>query len=473
MRAPLRSATTRSVKLRALILGIAAAIAWNGVALGATGGNKGSSAWNIEVVGHTDLGGRGFNADVWTYKGFGYVGSWGFPDWANGDKDRFCPDSPGNGIAVVDATNPAHPTMVSRLAPPPGTSAEDVVVFTEQYGPNAGHDIAAVGIQTCGGRYADTSIERGLQLFDVTDPAHPTLLGFWDAECCARGVHELSVQHRPDLGRTFAYASVPYSRFPDATTASGYRDEDGDGDFRLIDITNPTAPVQVSAWGIQDIGGPFEEQGCDADGNYGHSAEPSADGKIVYVSYWDSGFIRLDVTNPATPVFDGRTVYPADADGDGHSAQWDESRELLFANDEDFCKTAGSGIEKGYGYMRVYDFSNPADPVQIGSYKTPHAADTSNETAGDYTIHNNFLVGTDIYVSAYTDGVRVVDTSDPTNIVEVGYFVPPAGNNPVKPSMRDVLSNTVQIWGVAYDSATGLIYASDMTTGLWILRRTD
>jgi hypothetical protein len=44
MRAPLRSAATRSVKLRTLILGIAAAIAWNGVALAPTGGNKGGSA---------------------------------------------------------------------------------------------------------------------------------------------------------------------------------------------------------------------------------------------------------------------------------------------------------------------------------------------------------------------------------------------------------------------------------------------
>jgi len=30
------------------------------------GGNKAGSAWNMEVVGHNDLGGRGFNGDVWT-----------------------------------------------------------------------------------------------------------------------------------------------------------------------------------------------------------------------------------------------------------------------------------------------------------------------------------------------------------------------------------------------------------------------
>jgi hypothetical protein len=56
------------------------------------------------------------------------------------------------------------------------------------------------------------------------------------------------------------------------------------------------------------------------------------------MSNWDSGFIRLDLTNPAQPVVVGRTVYPSDADGDGHSSQYDEGRELPITADEDFCR---------------------------------------------------------------------------------------------------------------------------------------
>jgi myo-inositol-hexaphosphate 3-phosphohydrolase len=66
-----------------------------------------------------------------------------------------------------------------------------------------------------------------------------------------------------------------------------------------------------------------------------------------------------------------------------------------------------------------------------------------------------------------------VDASDPTDPTEVAFFVPPAGQNSVKPSQRGVLSNQTQVWGVVVDEVTGLIYASDMNTGLWILRRTD
>ncbi len=435
------------------------------------GGNKAGSAWNMEVVGYNDLGGRGFNGDVWTHEGYAYVGHWGFADWATGN-DRFCPEAPNNGIAVVDARNPANPVRVATLQNPAGTSAEDVVVYTARYGPLAGHDIAASGIQWCGGPRKDPAAVRGLMLWDVTNPVAPVGLGFLDTGCCTRGIHEFEVAHRADLRRTFAYATVPTSRYPD-TTASGYRDEDGDGDFRLIDITNPAAPFQASDWGIQDIGGPFSGgQGCDPDANYGHGAEPSEDGKLAFVAYWDSGFVQLDLTNPASPVFKGRTVYGPEADGDAHSAQYDEGRKLLFTADEDFCKASGAGIEKGFGYMRVYDVSKPSAPKQIGSYRTPNSLGTDDQAAGDFVIHNNFLVSTDVYSSWYTDGVRVVDVSNPRAPKEVANFVPPATSNPVKPSQRGVLTNTTQVWGVVVDEATGLVYASDMNSGLWIVKRT-
>lgn len=439
-----------------------------------SGGNNAGSSFNMEVVGHNDLGGRGFNADVWFHNGYAYVGQWGFGDWANGSKDRFCPAGSNTSVAVVDVHNPTNPQMVGRLQNPPNTSAEDVVVYTATYGPFAGREIAAAGIQWCGDSRYDPNAVHGLMLWDVTNHAAPVQIGFFDTGCCTRGVHEFEVENRPDLGRTFAYATVPASRYPDSSSPTGYRDRNGYGDFRLIDITDPAHPIMTTNWGIQDIGGPFSAgQGCDPDANYGHGAEPSEDGRLVFVSYWDSGFIALDVTDPTKAVFKGRTIYPSNADGDGHSANYDDDRRLLFSADEDFCKNSGPTIEKGEGYLRVWDYSNLAAPVQIGEYRTPNSMATSGKSAGDFSIHNALIVGTDIYLSWYSDGVRVVDASDPTNIVEVAYFVPPSANNPVKPSQRGVLSNAPQVWGVVVDEATGLIYASDMNSGLWILHRTD
>ena len=438
------------------------------------GDNRGGSALNMVVVGYHDLGGRGFNADVWVHEEFAYVGHWGFGDWSPGGENRFCPGFPDNGVAIVDARRPADPVMVGRLQNPEGTSAEDVVVYTAPYGPLAGRDVAAVGIQVCSGSRFDPSRPRGLWLWDVTDPTQPSFLGSLGTGCCTRGLHEFEVAHRADLGRTFAYASVPMSEYVDSSSPSGFLDRAGRGDFRLIDITDPVHPFEVSDWGVvHDLGGaPAPGQGCDPDPVYGHGAEPSEDGTVVFVSYWDSGFIRLDLTDPANPAFTGRTVYPANADGDAHSSQFDEGRQLLFAADEDFCKASGAGIEKGFGYMRVYDYADPSAPVQIGEYRTPNSRGADDQGAGDFTIHNNFLVGTTVYSSWYTDGVRVIDVSDPRAPVEVAYFVPPAGKNPVKPTQRYVLPSTTQVWGVVVDGETGLIFASDMNTGLWILRRT-
>lgn len=433
------------------------------------------AAFNMALVGHHDLGKRGFNADVWVHEGFAYVGSWGFQDFSGGGENRFCPDDAHAGIVVLDARAPSRPAPVSKLQNPTGTSAEDVVVYTAKYGQQAGRDIAVSGIQTCGSSRYDTTLFRGLQIWDVTNPVNPIEIGRLNTGCCTRGIHELEVQHRSDLGRTFVYASVPTSEYPDTATPSGRRDQLGRGDFRLIDITDPAHPFEVSSWGVvRNLGGPpAPGLGCDPDPIYGHSAEPSADGMLAFVSYWDSGFIALDLTNPATPVFRGRTVYPANADGDAHSSNYDENRGLLFSADEDFCKTSGSGTEKGYGYLRVYNYANLTAPVQIGQFRTPNSLGTNDQGAGDYVIHNPLLVGTDVYASWYTDGVRVIDTSNPTAPREVAYFVPPSANDPVSPSQRGVLTNATQVWGVAVDEATGLIYLSDMNSGLWIVRRTD
>lgn len=436
-----------------------------------TGGTKAGSAWNMVALGHQDLGGRGFNADVWVHGGYAYVGHWGFQDFATGNT-RFCPEFPESGVAVIDVRDPSAPTRIGTLQNPAHTSAEDVVVYTARSGALAGHDIAASGLQTCGSRY-DRSIPRGLMLWDVTDPAHPVTLGIYDTGCCTRGVHEFEIGYRADLGRTFAYVSVPFSERADPLSPNGLRDQLGRGDARIIDITDPRNPSAVSSFGIRkDLGidPATVGQGCDPIA-FGHGMTPSADGKLLFVSYWDAGFIALDTVAPATPKFLSRTIYKPSEDGDGHSASYDDARKLLFSADEDFCK--GGPAEPGWGYMRIWDYANTKNPRQIATFKTTSSLGPSDPGAGDYVIHNPLVVGTDVYISWYTDGVRVVDASDPRAPREVAYFVPPAGQNPVKPSPRAILTNTTQVWGVVVDEATGLVYASDMNTGLWILRRTD
>ena len=210
-------------------------------------GTNAEQTFNMEVVGHNDLGLRGYNADVWVHKGYAYVGQWGFGDWTGGSKDRFCPPGSNTSTLILDARIPSNPQVVGRLQNPPNTSIEDIVVYMAQYGPYKGHEIAAGGIRFFyGDSLHDSAAIHGLMLWDVTNPAAPTQLAYFNTGGYAQGVHEFEVEPRTDLRRTFAYATVPTSRYPDSTSPSGYLDRNGDGPFRPIDITDPSHPFQVS-----------------------------------------------------------------------------------------------------------------------------------------------------------------------------------------------------------------------------------
>ena len=83
--------------------------------VGAQSGSNAGEAFNMEVVGHNNLGGRGFNADVWVHKGYAYVGQWGFGDWAAGSKDRFCPAGSNTSALIVDARDRQAVRLEQRL----------------------------------------------------------------------------------------------------------------------------------------------------------------------------------------------------------------------------------------------------------------------------------------------------------------------------------------------------------------------
>jgi hypothetical protein len=73
---------------------------------------------------------------------------------------------------------------------------------------------------------------------------------------------------------------VPASEYPDDASPSGVRDEAGRGDFRLIDITDPRVPFEVSDWGVvTDAGGPLGPVlGCDPDPILGAQPSPPTTG---------------------------------------------------------------------------------------------------------------------------------------------------------------------------------------------------
>jgi hypothetical protein len=391
----------------------------------APGGSSGPAT--LAQVGFLPL--PGFTADVWAHNGFAYVGSTGF---------RVPNRCPATGVRVVDLADPAHPALVGAVAAIPRTSQEKVVVRRIDTAAFHG-DLLATGVQSCDMPTGDAP--RGIDLWDVTDPRRPQHLAFWDSGPQSyKGVHELWLFARGD--RAYVAASVPRSEV----------EEGGQGDFRLVEVTDPRRPAQVSSWGAVRDGGLPLPPGDVLD--FDHSAYVNAAGTLAILSYTDFGVLFLDIADPAHPALVGRATYPPPLHT--HSVWLAANETVLLVCDEILDPSPGR-----WGYLRLWDVHNPAAPTEIGHFATPDALSTRRD--GDYSAHNPVVVGTTAFLSWYSDGIRVVDIADPAAPRELAAFVPPPAADPY-----GVFKTAPEVWGVA---VTGdLVLASDINAGLYVLR---
>jgi len=411
-------------------------------------GGAGGSASNMELVGHFDPGVESLSADVWVHDGFAYLGS----------PNRGCT---GHGARILDVSDPTNPVHTSTVAETAGSSAEDIVVRKVRT-PFFRGDLLAVGIQDCvGTREAENS---GFNLYDVSDPTNPVWLSFFGTSVEGfvggpAGVHELDMIERGN--RVYALLAVPNSET---------RHPEQQGDFRIVEITDPQHPVQLAHWGVGAQLGldPATGQGCSRT-RFNHSVSSNRAGTLAYLSYWDAGMITLDIRDPANPVFLGRTVYPSDADGDTHSVHVTRGGTLALVQDEDFCfNVPNEGQPRSWGFLRFFDISDPRNPIQVATYATPNTT-SLDAPPGRFTVHNSVVRGQTAYVSWYSDGIRALRIRDLGNIREIGHFVPPPGEG------RGGLPTSAQVWGVVVENSRDhgrLVYFSDILSGLWIVRLT-
>jgi hypothetical protein len=441
---------------------------------------------DLTLVGHHDLGGEGA-ADV----------------WANGDVAYVGARCNSGGVKIIDVSDPADPRLAGRAADHTNTRAEDVMVIDART-PFFGGQLMAVGLQDCPDEDRDEEGEPGLQgveLWDVSDPIQPEPLGFLDVGPLPfGGVHELHLFQREE--RVLALLAVPFSEVFHPNEL---------GDLRIVDLTDPRNPVELADWGAGKDGGlaygtpSLEELAseipaledfpartdctpplgtdplCRGDIAHvlGHSASANEAGMRAYVSYWDAGMVILDISEPSRPLFVGRAEEPASEEGNLHSAIAVPGEKLAITTDEDFVHVEDAGVHGGvpgetphaaggeprpgdrWGFARIWDISNPAQPRQIGQFETPNSA--GNGTDGLFTVHNPEVHGEVLYLSWYSDGLRVLDISEPESPREVASFVPPPmegfGDESIPPL----------VWGVHVEG--DLVFLSDMAAGLYIIER--
>ena len=114
-----------------------------------------------------------------------------------------------------------------------------------------------------------------------------------------------------------------------------------ESDVDILDITNPTKPVKVNEWNFDQTAqtGAGRPHG---DSVFSHDLVVKRIGgrDIMLLSYWDGGYVQVDVTDPTSPTRRSPTrsstaVDPAEpsrgltAEGNAHQAEFSRDNQLL------------------------------------------------------------------------------------------------------------------------------------------------
>jgi hypothetical protein len=307
-------------------------------AVGSASTSGGSSSGAVNLLGHSDLGGQGANASVAVVGHTAVVGAGFLPSSAAHASFYNPTNCPAVSVKVVDITDPHNPTVASTIPLDPGVAALDVAAI-HVHTPSFTGDLAALALAACNS--AAFSVDRGVTYYDVTTPSQPHFLGRYLADVdptqpgcadsaganCASSQHEVSLVQRGD-GTVLSLSTEPFA------SSSGFPS----GDLRIVDVTNPTAPVEVGSF--PQTANAFSTNGC-RPFNGGHSAEPSADGSKALLAFLDQGVYNLDLSNPAAPTPVGQFTYPSDpaVEGNaGYATYAGAKRPLALVSEEDWIE---------------------------------------------------------------------------------------------------------------------------------------
>ena len=246
------------------------------------------------------------------------------------------------------------------------------------------------------------------------------------------------------------------------------------GDFRLLDITDPRHPTEVADWDLRrDLVEPDDQDAVKAIDLHTHSVTLSGDGMTAWLAAWDGGVVELDLSDPATPVPVLQIPVADGSNGNAHTVAVDLDSGLLIRNDENLEPESTANKITAWGGQTIYDISNLERPAVLATYSSSGAilADGNPDYSGYFSAHEVVLSRGIEYVSWYSDGLRIVDLSDPSQPEELGSFVPGGTGDPQRHWVTPTGERAFpMVWGVAV--VNGLIYLSDMNTGLWIVRYT-
>ena len=371
----------------------------------------------LELVGHSDLAGRGDGMQIMRNGDLLYVGHMG--DF-------------GVGTSVVDIADPARPRVLRQIPVQKGTHSHKVQLAEGLLLANHEQYPYRLGVPE----------STGLVVYDVAKPADPRRIGFLPVN--GLGVHRIWF-----AGGRYAYASA---------RESGYRDRI----LIVIDLGDPTNPRLASRWwwpGQQEADA--ERAANESDIGAHHVI---VQGDRAYGGYFDAGVVIYSVGDEGALDLVSSLSWAKRSGGHPHThtALPLGDRKLLAVTDE-AIEPDCTGARKD---IHLVDISDETRPKEISRFPVPTGDYCSRGLRfGPHNLHENrpgtFWSDRIVFATYFNAGLRVYDTDDPLHPEEIAHYVPeaPAGQRAIQ--LNDVL--------VGVD---GLIFVTDrIRGGLYILRR--
>ncbi|MEZ4742649.1 MAG: choice-of-anchor B family protein [Bdellovibrionota bacterium] len=288
-----------------------------------------------------------------------------------------------------------------------------------------------------GREYALLGVVHGTSIIDITDPANlrevtfiPSSSSTWkDIKTYSHyayvvnetsgGMQIIDLSKLPESAQvvnTYTGFSTSHNLYIDVENAMLYAEGNNALPVRMLSLADPVHPVQVGGFGVEchDI---------------------YVRNNVAFISEGGHGTIGIFDTSDSSNISAlGRFEIPNA--GYVHNSWLNEDGTILMTTEENDGKT-----------VKLWDVSDLSDVRKLGEYLAPGKL-----------AHNTHIKGHYAYISHYGSGLRIVDIADPSNPVEVAYYM---DNNSPRSGFKDA-------WGAFPFFSSGKILMSDIENGLYV-----
>jgi hypothetical protein len=286
----------------------------------------------VEVVGKAKAQGvvPGRIADVGFFGDYAYLAA--FDPLEN-------PECQDGGVYVFDIKNLEEPRQVGFIPAAKGTYVGEGIQVIHVDTPRYEGDVLIHNNEICG--KANDDPNGGVSLVDVTNPKDPKPL--------AEGVGDL--KPRSLVGEGIAH--MTHSAFAWDAGRKAYAvivDDEESRDVDIMDITDPRSPKLIREYDLNARFPQIVQEDLGTVESFFHDViVKKIDGRwIMLASYWDGGYVKLDVTDPHNAKYladsDFKNPDPealesgfkVEPEGNAHQAEFSKNDNFIVAADEDF-----------------------------------------------------------------------------------------------------------------------------------------